>query len=110
MLSFMVYLRHAALAGKNCFAFVRSHALTPLRHAADLAVAGRHRTHGAGVNMIVQYDLLGQLVNKPRKAHRERIGSKAFGAVTAQHDARSNGLFTGATRNRTRTAKKPVRM
>ena len=84
MLSFMVYLRHAALAGKNCFAFVRSHALTPL--------------------------LLGQLVNKPRKAHRERIGSKAFGAVTAQHDARSNGLFTGTARNRTRTAKKPVRM
>ena len=79
-------------------------------HAADLAVAGRHRTHGAGVNMIVQYDLLGQLVNKPRKAHRERIGSKAFGAVTAQHDARSNGLFTGAARSRTRTAKKPVRM
>lgn len=60
--------------------------------------------------MIVQYDLLGQLVNKPRKAHRERIGSKAFGAVTAQHDARSNGLFTGTARNRMRTAKKPVRM
>ena len=60
--------------------------------------------------MIVQYDLLGQLVNKPRKAHRERIGIKAFGAVTAQHDARSNGLFTGTARSRTRTAKKPVRM
>ena len=45
--------------------------------------------------MIVQYDLLGQLVNKPRKAHRERIGSKAFGAVTAQHDARSNVLWNG---------------
>lgn len=51
--------------------------------------------------MIVQYDLLGQLVNKPRKAHRERIGSKAFGAVTAQHDARMTKLllpcFSGST-------------
>ena len=31
MLSFMVYLRPAALAGKNCLAFVSSHALPPLR-------------------------------------------------------------------------------
>ena len=36
MLSFMVYLRHAALAGKNCFALVRSHALTPLRQVMPL--------------------------------------------------------------------------
>ena len=36
MLSFMVYLRHAALAGKNCFAFVRSHALTPLQQVMPL--------------------------------------------------------------------------
>ena len=36
MLSFMVYLRHAALAGKHCFAFVRSHALIPLRQVMPL--------------------------------------------------------------------------
>ena len=36
ILSFMVYLRHAALAGKNCFALVRSHALTPLRQVMPL--------------------------------------------------------------------------
>ena len=44
MLSFMVYLRHAALAGKNCAAFAgkncsalfRSHALTPLRQVMPL--------------------------------------------------------------------------
>lgn len=66
-------------------------------HAADLAVTGRHCTHGAGVDMIVQYDLLGQLVNKPRKIRRERVGSKALGAVTAQHDARSDGLFADST-------------
>lgn len=28
-------------------------------HAADLAVTGRHCTHGAGVDIIIQHNLLG---------------------------------------------------